>query len=742
MSGKSSSSSSIVLGVVAVVAAGAGAALWWTHFAGSKEKEVEGDNAAASVVEAPIADSTDVVVEDVSDSDAPSDAEAAAKAEEEARLKAEADAHKEQYDHAISMADKFMKGQRYEQAAEKYSEAIDILPKVPSAAGNILPLYNNRSAMYEKSGPAFYDKALNDISLVLQLDQRHMKARVRRARIQEAKGKAKEALIDYTVHFYMEQAKGIMPTSSQKVEDISKAIAYEQATANFQAKLDEAFAKSGPYSASTSSVITHVCDLPSRSYIRSGLDSFPSLTKWKVQYGKTDLQDLIDAYNGAEWSVDKVAIQLEVVTCAIAAENYKTAFNYLSKPSVDDVDLAAAGRKDLLALRAQLMGLDMLLRCNLLGAAEYFKAAAGYLPGDVELAALCAETRLSLGYTDDAIEAFNHIMLTYLLGHPAMQQQGGGDGDGVEKTQEEEQQREFPLFSQYLESVPSADSPAISDIAAEVDGILSSECKVMAAYVLLLRANAWSARGAGEGLKMRDDPITPAQKDNELACALVETLLAETSTGSSGDRYYSDFVDVAARKVKVLSLCKRIHLLGQTKGLTGAAQTPEDVTACKQYVADAKAVDATNKTLSLLEIDVVAMEEKFEESLKMVETYLLNADKGEGIPYVIKANIVTHQGMTAAKNQAGEQATFALLKDASDLYDRALEEEPGCVEARAQACQLKCIVGDMEGAAALAEEVVKLARNRDEAMDLEHLKVQTSSQITALKEIYAGSGQA
>jgi hypothetical protein len=721
MSGKSSSSSSIVLGVVAVVAAGAGAALWWTHFAGSKEKEVdEGDNAAASVVEAPIADSSDIVVEDVSDSDAPSDAEAAAKAEEEARLKAEADAHKEQYDHAISMADKFMKGQRYEQAAEKYSEAIDILPKVPSAAGNILPLYNNRSAMYEKSGAAFYDKALNDISLVLQLDQRHMKARVRRARIQEAKGKAKEALIDYTVHFYMEQAKGVMPTSTQKVEDISKAIAYEQATANFQAKLDEAYEKSGPYSASTSHVITHVRDLPSRSYIRSGLDSFPSLCRWKVQYGKTDLQDLIDAYNAAEWSVDKVAIQLEVVTCAIAAENYKTAFNYLSKPSAGDVDLAAAGRKDLLALRAQLMGLDMLLRCNLLGAAEYFKAAAAYLPGDVELAALCAETRLSLGYTDDAIEAFNYIMLTYLLGSS----------------------QEFPLFSQYLQSAPNTDSPAIADIAAEVDGVLSSELKVMTAYVLLLRANAWVARGAGEGLKMRDDPITPSQKDNELACALVETLLGDAQTGSSGDRYYSDFVDVAARKVKVLSLCKRIHLLGQTKGLTGAAQTPEDVTACKQYVADAKAVDASNKTLSLLEIDVVAMEEKFEESLKMVETYLLNADKGEGIPFVIKANIVTHQGMTAAKNQAGEQATFALLKDASDLYDRALEEEPGCVEARAQACQLKCIVGDMEGAATLAEEVVKLARNRDEAMDLEHLKVQTSSQITALKEIYAGSGQA
>ena len=66
--------------------------------------------------------------------------------------------------------------------------------------------------------------------------------------------------------------------------------------------------------------------------------------------------------------------------------------------------------------------------------------------------------------------------------------------------------------------------------------------------------------------------------------------------------------------------------------------------------------------LSLLAIDVLAMDEKFDESVELVETFIANADKDDGVPFVMKANILTHQGMSSAKNPADQEATFAKLK--------------------------------------------------------------------------------
>eukprot|EP00918_Siedleckia_nematoides_P098046 GHVU01214695.1.p1 GENE.GHVU01214695.1~~GHVU01214695.1.p1 ORF type:complete len:783 (+),score=153.53 GHVU01214695.1:348-2351(+) len=665
------------------------------------------------------------------------------------------------------MADKYMKGQRYTQAAEKYSEAIDTLPKVPSAASNILPLYNNRSAMYEKSGAEFYDKALNDIALVLQLDARHMKARVRRARILEAKGKINDALIDYTVHFYMEQAKGVMPSSAQKVEDLSKVIAYAQAAKNMDEQLKMAFDKSGGFQQSTDNKIVHVRDLPAKSFIRTTLDNFPSLCKWKTKYADIDLQELIERYNSFssadsvdKASLDKVSLQLEVVCCALAKESYKIAFNYLSK-TTPGVDLLASNRKDLLELRSLLCGIEMYLRRNLLGAEAMWKGAVLSLQphSSPELSALLAEAQLNLGNLDTALSMFNEVISNGILKRREYCVDRGGDKVPGEAEEEKKVADAFPLFTAYLDATPSSESAAVKDLAAEVSEGLTSRGLVYVSFILMLRANVWTGRAAANGYKMRDDPITPARIDFEVSYALAEAAAAAVAAsgktansptddaGSNTDGGANVDVDgddnavlsASARHAQVQSLCKRIHLLASTKGLAGAMHTPEDVANCEEYVETAKRIDASNKTLSLLAIDVLAMGEKFEESAQLVDTFIANADKDEGVPYVMKANILTHQGMSSAKNPADQEATFAKLKEAADLYDRAMEVEPGCVEARAQACQLKCIVGDMEAAAQLAEQVVKLARSRDEALDLEHLLLQTSSQIAALKELYAAN---
>ena len=79
-----------------------------------------------------------------------------------------------------------MKANKFSKAAEKYSEAIQILSSNPSLGSNkdMLTLYNNRSAMYEKHEA--YSQALEDILVVLSLDPLHIKARLRRSRIYEA----------------------------------------------------------------------------------------------------------------------------------------------------------------------------------------------------------------------------------------------------------------------------------------------------------------------------------------------------------------------------------------------------------------------------------------------------------------------------------------------------------------------------------------------------------------------------
>lgn len=97
-----------------------------------------------------------------------------------------------------TIARKLHAGLRYDKAADKFSEAIVIAEGVAAkgavsglssgakslfSAANILSLYNNRSAMYEKA--EMWEESLSDISVILSMEMGHAKTRVRRARIYE-----------------------------------------------------------------------------------------------------------------------------------------------------------------------------------------------------------------------------------------------------------------------------------------------------------------------------------------------------------------------------------------------------------------------------------------------------------------------------------------------------------------------------------------------------------------------------
>ena len=59
-----------------------------------------------------------------------------------------------------------------------------MVPSVAGAKKDIISIYNNRSAMYERVKN--YDASLEDIAVLLSTDKAHAKARGRRCRIYEA----------------------------------------------------------------------------------------------------------------------------------------------------------------------------------------------------------------------------------------------------------------------------------------------------------------------------------------------------------------------------------------------------------------------------------------------------------------------------------------------------------------------------------------------------------------------------
>jgi len=194
------------------------------------------------------------------------------------------------------------KEKRYMEAAETFTEALDLIAKRPKSKASsslirqVITLTNNRSAMYEKEGSPIL--ALSDCDAVLDLDPSHIKARTRRLRILEAQKRYPEALVEVCALqlSYMNDNRdklrlGLPPTGTPPVA---------------QSKIEELVTLIQPdelaHAQKENSLHTKDRPLPCTYTITQLLKSFSGYNKWMgeaAKGGKCDkftsqMQDLLD----------------------------------------------------------------------------------------------------------------------------------------------------------------------------------------------------------------------------------------------------------------------------------------------------------------------------------------------------------------------------------------------------------------------------------------------------------------
>jgi len=279
-------------------------------------------------------------------------------------------------------------------------------------------------------------------------------------------------------------------------------------------------------------------------------------------------------------------------------------------------------------------------------------------------------------------------------------------------------------------------SAAAEEVAEYVVTTLSEAERIELAFCLFHRASLWVARdsifatvGTQNTNTFRKDANALANGDLRLSWLILEGI------GDSADS------PPMARRVYVATLLKFIHLRSSAKGHAGIAQTQEDVSMCKKCVELANKVDPDNQSVIMVNSEVLSMEEKYDECMPFVEKLIRTADDDDGIPHVMKAHVLVHQGardlLVAQENEDAElyQKAQDDLTEAGKIYERALEIDPNCVEALAQVSQLKGLIWDFEGSATYAAKAVSLARTPDERIELEMLHVQAVARFAAVHEL-------
>jgi len=293
-----------------------------------------------------------------------------------------------------------LKGNLFEKAAEKFSEAIDLAPSIPSASKDTLALYNNRSAMLERLER--FDESLSDISVVISKDPLHLKGRARRARILENQGKLTESLEELVLIMTIEAHKQSTPTVAGKIDEINRKISGVQAEKHMAALRS-----------------SKGRDLPTKSYCRTFLDLFPSHYEYQEKLKSTSRISLAKELKSAESPAEKISATLNLTWKDIVDGNISDGLIALGNTLPTLVSVEGSEGLDLsvrmnLSKLYDLFGSSLYLRCNFADAVDALEMSLKFDDANFEAALKLASISLELGELLNAESRLNFLCDTQL----------------------------------------------------------------------------------------------------------------------------------------------------------------------------------------------------------------------------------------------------------------------------------------------------------------------------------------
>lgn len=716
--------------------------------------------AAAPASAAPASAATATNVKKVEDVDGDDTDEEAVDDEAEAANKAEAAQLKEQYDQLVSVALKYAKGEKYRAAIDKYTEALALMPRLskkyyPNATKDLASIYNNRSAMLEKSGS--YAAALADVAEVLKADAKHSKARGRRARIYEATDRHRDALVEYgfqVAHLQQKtqqlSVKAHTATASEGASLSAQFESLQKEIAAGAAKMEEiAKVLAGQRSVAALEELKHSAKprvLPCQSYCKNFLETFPSYYVWRCLHEHSSNADEIalnaleqDAADAKYDAEEQVRSAYKVVTRLLLDERYAKAFNLVARvlaawerntkvamDNVAAVQSATAAYVYEFSVLVDLLGVAKHLKCSIMQAIKHYELAR-------QLSAAAGES--------DSVSQAHYCEMQLKLASAY-----------VEIGEHEKAEAAFKDIEDKIPTAASASGAA--DAAVPVIPPIDNE-----AWMLIHRAAFWVSR-----IRNASTPTADNVENVRRALSDLEQSFALTKKQQQAAKEAGQPKNSITTACHLLCLVKSIQInthYSQQMGVGGEGEgSSTSFPELMNQLEEAKSLDAKHDAVVQLEMELLFYNGDYDAAVSKCDALIkqeeekqtrMEADKAtvaagpsedhddchNAIPFILKANFLSQKAFAMVQEGKNPSSVCAEMEK---LFMRALELEPQSVDAMIQYANIKTLFGEPAVSAKYTDKALPFARNLQELLDILQLNEMTKAQTLVLEQI-AGAQQ-